>query len=210
MADRKDTMPPPPRLSSPNPSVQGVCRLSAWPSSRNALPGSWPGFHVPGLCSFPTDQGALPSKATSPLVHPGPTLHSPSPGWSQPASKVRGPQNNPLGGKGAQEALACPLPHCSPSPSRTEPWPLTVGSVWTETMSSGLTSCGSSEGAARPRSFCLEGKECLRQSPPQPVCGSAGSQRGLKRPDSRVLTPRWQPCAPIALSSICDHRNILP
>ena len=60
-------------------------------------------------------------------------------------------------------------------------------------MSCGLTSCGSSEGGAGPGSLCLEGKECPRQSPPQPVCGSAGSQKG---PDCRVLTPKWQPCAP--------------
>lgn len=62
-------------------------------------------------------------------------------------------------------------------------------------MSSGLTSCGSSEEGARPGSFCLEGKECTRQSPPQPVCGSAGDQKG---PDRKVLTPQQQPRAPRA------------
>lgn len=104
---------------------------------------------------------------------------------------------------GTQEASACPWLHCSPSPKPDpKPQPLTVGSVWTETISSGLTSCGSSEGGARPGSFCLEGKECTRQSPPQPVCGSAGSQKG---PYCRVLTPQRQPCAPVA-SALSEGR----
>jgi hypothetical protein len=54
-------------------------------------------------------------------------------------------------------------------------------------MSSGLTSCGSSEEGARPGSFCLEGKECTRQSPHQSILwlsqGPEGAKRGPQGPD---------------------------
>jgi len=55
--------------------------------------------------------------------------------------------------------MACPWLCCSPSPKLDpEPPPLTVGSVWTETMSSSLTSCGSSEGESQARLFLPGGK----------------------------------------------------
>lgn len=151
----------------------------------------------------PPEQGALPSKATSPFAYPGPTPHSLSPDWSQPAKKAQHPPNSLWGGKGAQEASACPWLHCSPSPKLDpEQWPLTVGSVWTETISSGFTSCWSSEGVARPGSFCLEGKECTRQSPPQPVWGSAGSQKGPEEARLRGPDPLAATLCPSALRSV--------
>lgn len=125
----------------------------------------------------PPDQGTLPSEAIGPLAHPGPQTQAGDSQQGRPGvlgtthGVARGPRRSQPG-PGFTEA---------PPPSWTEPGPLTVGSVWTETMSSGLTSGGSSEGGARPGSFCLEGKECLRQSPPQLVQGSAGSQKGPPR-----------------------------
>lgn len=134
---RQNTVTNPLQLSSPSPAVQGVCRLSAWPSSRNAPAWDPARLPRPGTLFCPQIR-CLGVSALKAHQSPGLSwsLHSIPrawPGHSQQERKAWHPKNSPWGGKGAQKASASPPASLQPLlQARPEPRTLKVGSVWTD------------------------------------------------------------------------------